>query len=193
MARANKRGFILPLAILLVVILAISGMSFMQHDFLERRMASNTSDNLAAFYLANAGIERARVGFQIAQAGSPPTPSWTPILDGSYDGDADGFPDYPLEPSPAFCPLDDNCLCGPDRAVINCVQPPAGFGPLVNSGPPFDGSFSAGQYEVRAFNNEPSTTDTDQRLTIRARGTVRGETKLLEATIYSRSGLKMIN
>src|SRR3990167_6934135 len=107
MARAKNRGFILPLSILLVVILAISGTSFMQHDFLERRMASNTADNLAAFYLANAGIERARATFKIPQFGTPPTPTWTPVLTG-YDGpDAGTEPDYyQLDPNP-----NPSCLC----------------------------------------------------------------------------------
>ena len=43
---------------LLVLVLAISGVSFRQLDFLERRTTSNTSENVSAFYIANAGIER---------------------------------------------------------------------------------------------------------------------------------------
>src|SRR3989338_435018 len=46
--RASERGFILPLSILLVIILGISGMGFMQHDYLDRRMSSNTVDNYSA-------------------------------------------------------------------------------------------------------------------------------------------------
>ena len=56
----GERGFILPMAILLVLVLSISGAGFMQHDYLERVMTLTNVSNHDAFYLANAGIERAR-------------------------------------------------------------------------------------------------------------------------------------
>ena len=183
MRRIGRRGFILPLSVLLVVILTISGTSFMHHDYLERRMTINNVGNHGAFYLANAGIERAKETFKI-----PDTLTWTTVLQGTYDGpDPDALPDYPSDPSPVFCPL---CLCGPDSSR-GCVIP--SFGVPVNSGIPFSGTFDDGQYEVRAFNNEPGTTDTDQKITFRALGTVRGEQKLLEATVLAVSGLNLVN
>src|SRR3989338_8005234 len=90
----SKRGFILPLAVLLVVILSISGTAFMHHDYLERRMATNNLDNQAAFYLANAGIERARETFKLPQ----PDQLWTRVLNGTYDGPINPGLDYPLDP-----------------------------------------------------------------------------------------------
>lgn len=170
-----EQGFILPLAVLLVIILTISGTAFMQHDYLERRMAMNNVDNHGGFYLANAGIERAHETFKL-----PPDNTWTLVLNGAY-------PDYPKDPSPVFCPL---CLCGPNPSS-GCVIP--SFGALVNSGIPFDAAFNAGQYEVRAFNNEPSLTDTDQILIVRVLGTVRGEQKLLEATIRAIADVNLMN
>ena len=182
MARHDHQGFILPLAVLLVVILTISGTAFMQHDYLERRMVMNTVDNHGGFYLANAGMERARETFKI-----PNDFTWTSVLNGAYDGPINPGPDYPVDPAPVFCPL---CLCGAN-STSGCVMP--SFGALVASGIPFDPTFDDGQYEVRAFNNEPGTTDTDQQLTIRALGTLRGEQKLLEVEVLAVSGLDLIN
>ncbi len=178
----DRRGFILPLAVLLVVILTISGTAFMQHDYLERRMAMNTVDNHGGFYLANAGIERARETFKI-----PDDQTWTTVLNGTYDGPINPGPDYPVDPSPEFGALG---LCGQDT-TSGCVIP--SFGALVNSDIPFGGTFDDGQYEVRAFNNEPGKTDTDQILTYRARGTVRGEKKLIEIQAKAVSGLDLVN
>lgn len=179
MPRHHERGFILPLSVLLVVILTVSGTSFMHHDFLERRMAMNNVDNHGAFYLANAGLERARETFKVPQ----PSQSWDTVLLGTYDGpDPDTNPDYPLDPLPVFCAL---CLCGPLPARP-CVMP--SFGGSVNaSAVPFTSPFtsdSTARYEVRAFNNldDPGggTDDTDRIMTFRALGTIRGEQKLLE-------------
>jgi len=182
MALRRLRGFILPLAVLLVLILTISGTAFMHHDYLERRMATNNLDNQGAFYLGNAGIERARETFKIPQTDQ----TWTSVLNGTYDGPINPGPDYPVDPTPVFCPL---CLCGPN-AASGCVIP--SFGALVNSGIPFDAMFGAGQYEVRAFNNELSLTDTDQILIFRALGTIRGEQKLLEVTVLATSAGNLI-
>ena len=104
----NREGFILPLAVLLVVMLTISGAGFLQHDYLERRMAINEVDNHSAFYLANAGIERARETFKVPDA----TFTWTDILAGN---DAN----YPLDPGP-YCAT---CLCGEDPNK-HCVIAP---------------------------------------------------------------------
>ena len=58
---------------------------------------------------------------------------------------------------------------------------------------PFAGTFDDGQYEVRAFNNEPSTIDLDQGLVFRALGAIRNEQKLLELQVVAVSGLNLIN
>jgi hypothetical protein len=171
MRGSNDAGFILPLTMLLVLVLTISGTGFLHHDYLERRMAVNNVDNQSAFYLATAGIERAREAFKI-----PDILTWTDLLNGSD-------PDYVTDstPDPLLCP-------DPTRG---CVIPP--FGALVDSGIPFDAAFDDGQYEVRAFNDQPGLIDTNQRLTFRALGTVLGEQKLLEVTVQAISGLDLIN
>jgi hypothetical protein len=171
----SLRGFILPMTVILVVILGISGSGFMQLDFQERLQALTNVSNHSAFYLANAGIQRGRVSFKI-----PDALTWTDVLQGND-------PRYPSDPGPEFCEL---CLCG-DNAAAGCVIP--AFGSPVSAGPPFDATFSDGQYEVRAFNNEPGLNDTDQQLILRARGIVRGEQKLLEVGVSATSGLKLIN
>jgi hypothetical protein len=180
-ARRKDAGFILPLAVMLVLMLAISGTSFMHHDYLERVMTMRNVDNHGSFYLANAGIERARETFKIPQ----PSQSWTTILNGSN-------PSYPEEqPSdPNFSAL----LC-PDTSR-GCVIPPfqtpgenpvfaaqgwADGDPVLDPDFPFlSGLFDAGQYEVRAFNDEPSLVDTNKQLIFRALGAIRGEQKLIE-------------
>ena len=174
----REQGFILPLAVLLVVILTISGTSFMHLDYLERLMGMNEVDNHGAFYLANAGIERAREVLKI------PTPalSWTTVLQGAN-------PSYPSDPAPVFCPL---CVCGPD-ATRGCVMPFAISAVTSPDSLVFGGTFDDGSYTVRAFNNEAGTTDTDQTLTIRAVGTVLGEQKLIQVNIQPISKMKLIN
>jgi len=175
------RGFILPLSILLVVVLTISGMGLLQHDYLERRLTSNNVDNQTAFYLANAGIERARAALQ-----SVGQDNWSSILDGSD-------PNYAIEspPHPDLCGrLDpsDPCLILPFGSSVNADDPPPN--------PPFDASIDQGAYSVRAFNNleeEDGENDEDGLLTIRAEGIVAGERKLLEATIVASSGLRLVN
>jgi hypothetical protein len=185
----GEEGFVLPMSVLLVLILTISGTGFMQHDYLERRMTMNEVDNHGAFFLANAGIERARGAFKIPFINGAPT--WTPVLEDPALTD----------PAPnALCPAaEPTCLC-PDLSR-GCVIPP--FGALVTPANdiPFDETFDEGEYAVRAFNNEenpaacpgPKTTDCDQILTFRALGRVRGEEKLLEVRILAISGLKLIN
>ena len=49
MRSSIKQGFILPMTVLLVIILGISGAGFMHLDFLERRMGLNNVDNHGAF------------------------------------------------------------------------------------------------------------------------------------------------
>jgi hypothetical protein len=174
----EERGFILPLSVLLVLVLTISGTSFLHHDYLERRMAMNEVDNHGAFFLASAGIERARDAFKI-----PDDAFWTTMLNDPALEDP--------EPDARLCPdLSRGCVIPP-------FQTPSGD-PV--SGPfniPFDETFDDGEYTVRAFNNlnDPGagTTDTDQILTFRALGTVRGQQKLLEVTVKAVSGLKLIN
>ena len=192
----------MPTAIILVTLLTISGMSFMHLDLLERRMVMNEVDNHGAFYLANAGLERAR------QIYRPTTDlNWTSVLDGSD-------PDYPAEQ--ATDPFFDPRLC-PDIAR-GCAIPTfqvAGANPdvIATTGEPVTGASGADPlllaalwpkvpgetiaYSVRAFNNggpaDVGTTDGDSQITIRALGTVRGEEKLLEATVVAVSGLGWAN
>ena len=186
----SENGFILALSVLLVLVLSISGMSFLHLDFLERKITLNNVDNHGAFYVANAGIERARDVLKIPIASL----SWTTVLLGTYDGpDAGSSPDYPLDPAPAFSPL---CACGPAPAH-NCVTMPFGAGVDLPDNFVSDSTFDDGQYTVRAYNNaaagETSTSDLDQVLTVRALGLVRGDQKLLEANVLAMSGLNLIN
>ncbi len=176
--RLGEKGFALPMAIFLVIVLGVSGLSFHHLDYLEKRMSMGTGDNLDSFYLANAGIERARAVLKIDDVSL----SWTPFLTAGSDTPA---------PDPAMLrPTDDPSL--------KYVIPP--FGDIItgSSGDlPFDGLFDDGQYQVRIFNNmsagETGTTDLDGIVTIRALGTVRGEQKLVEVDIRAVSGLKLIN
>jgi Tfp pilus assembly protein PilX len=61
----QQQGFILPITVMLLFVLSISGMTFLQLDFLEKRAGTNEFSYHAAFQLANAGIERARVTFKV--------------------------------------------------------------------------------------------------------------------------------
>ncbi len=160
----------LGLSMLLVLMLAISGASFMQLDLLERRMGGGEVDNHSAFYLASAGIERARETFKI-----PDDFTWTSLLEDPAVTDP--------APDPRLCP-------DPTRG---CVIPP--FGPTVTAPDlPFDGGFSDGQYQVRAFNNEPGTVDTDRKITFRALGRVDGQEKVLELSgVEGTTGIRLIN
>ncbi|MBI4436647.1 MAG: hypothetical protein HY590_04465 [Candidatus Omnitrophica bacterium] len=183
MGMRNEKGFILPLAVLLVLVLTISGTGFMHLDYLERRMGMNEVDNHGAFYLGNAGIERARETFKVPS----PDFTWTSMLQ-----------DPSITDSAPFCLSadPDSCLCPPDLSrgcIIPPFQTPTG-NPVISPDMPFVvGVFDDGEYTVRAFNNESSTIDTDQQLTFRALGTVRGEKKLLETTVLAISNLNLIN
>lgn len=186
MRRSGQRGFVLPMAIMLVVLLAVSGASFMQLDFHEKRMAMNESDNHRSFYLANAGIERARETLKM------PGTNWTSVLSNNppapYAHDSN--------PDPLLCP-------DPSRGcVVLPFQTTAGNPVIAHNGDPvnsqdqsfpFDNTFDDGEYSARAFNNEAGTVDTDQRLTVRALGTVRGEQKLLELKLMVDSNLNLMN
>lgn len=184
MRKPQERGFVLPLSVLLVIVLTISGMGFLQHDYLERRMTSNNVDNHAAFYLANAGLERARAVAHMEEKNGKT--SWSPILQGDN-------PSYEVrnEPQDVF----DDRLC--ER--YPCVVLP--FGPLVRaqdspSNPPFNTEFSRGEYAVRAYNNmeeAQGNEDVDQYLTFRSLGLVGNELKVVEATVSPASTLRLIN
>ncbi len=182
------------MSVLLVVVLGISGLGFMQLDFLERLMTTNTVENYTALYLASAGIEHGRSVMKI-----PDDLSWTTVLDASYDGpDAGSTPDYAIDLTPTcLVPGDDNtCLCPPDGSR-GCVVLP--FGSPVDAGSStnliFDALFGKGSYVVRAFNNlsDPGgTVDTDRKLTLRALGTTDTERKLIELTVIARSNLGIV-
>ncbi len=177
MTRINNResGFILPLAVLLVLVLSISGMGFLQLDFLERKMTLNNLDNHGAFYVANAGVERAREVLKI-----PDTLSWTTVLNGASP--------YATDPAP-------NALLCPFAATRGCVILPFGSAVASPDNLVFGGTFDDGQYTVRAYNNveESGKTDGDQMLMVRALGTVRNDQKLLETRILATSGVNLIN
>ena len=198
MRRRGQRGFILPLSVLLVVILAISGTSFMHLDFLERRLTMNEVDNHGAFYFATAGIERTRESLKIDLANG--VPSWTVVLANPALAD----------PAAVYC---DTCLCGPDPSkgcIVPQFQTPANtIVPIVTNGDPvtapdvpiagvFD-SAPAGQvwYSVRAFNDnapgEVGTQDLNGILTLRARGNVRGEQKLIQVNAQGVPNVDLIN
>jgi len=75
-------------------------------------------------------------------------------------------------------------------------------GPVIEPDTPIAGTFPMvpnGEvlYSVRAFNNadDPggSTNDTDQIVTLRALGKVRGEEKVLELNLLATTGLRLIN
>jgi hypothetical protein len=192
--RLNDQGFILPLSVMLVLMLTVSGTSFMHHDYLERVMAMQAVDHKGAFYLANGGIERARetLKFELVDG----EPDWTQVLTDPALAD----PVALANPAAAFCPL---CLCGNDP-TRGCIVPTfqtisaGAVDPVTSPNLPFiAGQFEAGLYDVRAFNNpgDPGTgtEDTDGKLTIRALGAIRGQQKLLEATAAAASGVKLIN
>ena len=169
----GEAGFILPMAVLLVVMLAISGTSFMHLDYLERLMTMNEVGNHGAFYLANAGLVRAREEFKIGSSSN-----WTLVLSGAAPG-------YALENPP------DPVLCAAGK---NCILPP--FGASASSPElPFDAGFSGGTYAVRAFNDaaEAGNTDVNGLLTLRALGNVHGEQKVVQINVQAISGLNLIN
>ncbi len=182
----KESGFILPLAVLLVLILTISGTSLMQHDFLERRTAMNAVDNHDGFYLANAGIERSRATFKV-----PDDFTWTTVLNDPTQTDA----------APLCLSADPNsCLCPPDLSK-GCIKPPFQMptGNAITAGMPFDATFGGASYSytARAFNDnalgETASVDLNGILVFRALGTVRGEQKLIEVTAKALSGLGLIN
>lgn len=203
--RHNRRhqGFILPLSVLLVIVLGVSGMTFLQLEFGERRRASGELDRHGAFYLANAGVQRARETLKIPTSEDGLTSTWTPVLDGS-DGVLDA--EYPTDPDP------DLRLC-PDPAVRGCVIPPfqtaalnpalradgvtpvivADGDPVIPADFPFGDTFDRGLYTVRVYNNEPSLIDADQALTVRALGQLQGREKLVEVNVLAISDLRLLN
>jgi len=189
MRKNNEQGFILALSVILVLVLGISGTGFMHLDYLERRMAMNEVDNHGGFYLANAGIERARETFKINTTGAP---TWTPVLNETPPYVKDLIVTDPHYPS--LCPI-PQCIIPSFGREVNALSAP----PL-----PFDATFDDGHYEVRAFNDasgpplfgppgETATADLNGILIFRAIGHVRGELKLLEAKVQAVSGLNLIN
>ena len=178
----NTNGFVLPLAMLLIVMLAISGASFLQHDFLERRMTTTEFDNHQAFYLAHAGLERGRESYKFDVFNNHA--NWDVVLqnsNGKYKQDTTPFCFNAANP--------DSCICPPDLAR-GCAMPQYGasatLGDLGIGGDLFPG-VPAGfvSYEVRAFNNDEESIgfDQDGKIMIRALGTVRDEQKMLEIEV----------
>jgi hypothetical protein len=185
----SESGFVLPMAMMLAVVLTISGMGFSQLNHVENTLVLQEVDNQSAFYLANAGIERARETFKI-----PDDLTWTTILDGT---DAR----YPTDGSPSadLCPdLTRGC-------VIPSFQTSAENGAFITAdgdsvdSPDFPflaNVFDQGSYTVRAYNNIDDAgvgIDTDQKLTLRAAGMVRNERKIIQVDVVATSGMKLIN
>ena len=208
----QERGFILPLSLLFVVVLTISGLNILHLDFLERKVTLNEVDNHGAFYLASTGIERARENLKITIVGGSPT--WTPVLNESDPNHPAGYPTDGNVADPNYA-----LLC-PDAANRGCVIPPfqttlKNGAVIASDGNPVDGDpahaadlpFAAASgpvlgdrfhlYSVRAFNNidagGPDKNDDDGILTFRALGEVRGERKVIELNIRAVSGLKHVN
>ena len=182
--KKNEEGFVLPLSVLLMVVLTISGMNFLHFDFLEKRSVLTELDNQGAFYLASAGIERARESFKAP----PPDYKWTSVLNDPTKTDT-------TYPNPwSLCPFYTPATLATNRG---CVIPPFGAS-AVSPDFPFGGTFDDGSYQVRAFNNNDDTgvgtTDTDGKLTYRAMGLVRGQQKLLELQgVQVKTGTKLVN
>ena len=193
---AGESGFVLALAMMLMLILTFTGMGFLQLDFLEHRMVTNEKGNHDVFYLANAGIERSRTVFKI-----PDSLSWTTVLNGADPNYlADANPSALLCPfGPLSSPTSRGCVIPPfQTTALNPGIITANGGPVVSPNMPFDGTaFFRGQYTVRAYNNngvgDAGTTDGDQSLTLRALGTVGGEKKLIQMDVRAISGTRLIN
>jgi len=181
----NEKGSMLALAIILVVLLTFSGLAFLHAGLLEKRMGMEERWNQKAFYLAQAGIERARVAFN-----GEALASWTPVLDGSKS--ASGFsPDPSTVPDPLLCPSGKTKGC-----VILPFQ--TANGQAVSApGMPFSGTGDPGFYSVRAFNNgstkDSGTTDGDGIVAVRALGNVNGEVKVIEANVKTATSLGLMD
>lgn len=170
----------LPFSVVLVLLLGISGVSFMQLDWLERRVALNEVDNHGAFYLAQAGLARAQAVLKI-NSHNVVAPNWTLLLQNlTNDTNRANNP---------LCPTDPAWQCGIIPTLGAAVLPPDG---LV-----FASTFDDGRYEVRAWNDaapgETSTRDQNGLLTVRARGTIRGEQKVVEVQLRAVSTANLIN
>lgn len=161
------------MSVLLVLILAISGTSFLQHGYLEQSLVLRETDNQAAFYLANAGLERGLSAFNISIS-SDGGFAWTPVLS-------------VIDPDPALCP----------DVSQGCGSPPFGSRVLPPDYPFDAGGFDRGEYAVRAINNggpgDQGIEDGDSRVNLRARGTIGGEEKIIQILVQADSGLKLVN
>ncbi len=189
-----RAGFILPVAVILVLFLTISGFGFLQLEFLERRATTNEQDNHAAFELGSAGLERMRDDLKI------PTEQavWTQVLEGSI---ADHPSDLPPD-DPRLCPdVSRGCVIPSFQTVArNPLIVAADGDPIVSPDAPFEATFANGLYSVRAFNNSenpslcpgPGTRDCDQVLTLRALGAVRGAETVVEASVFATTGLGLV-
>ena len=179
MRRKRNAGFILPLSVVLVMLLGISGLSFMQLDWLERRVTLNEVDNHGAFYLAQTGIARAQ---DLLKIDTQSVPNWTTVLAGLT-------PD-PNRAGNSLCPSSLTLKCGIIPSIGATVVSPDNLAFVTTL-------FDTGSYEIRAFNDAESEVagDTDYNgfITVRARGTIRGEHKVLESTIQAVSTVNLIN
>lgn len=190
----NEKGFVLPMSMMLMILLSVSGISYMQLDYLEQRMVMEENAHHDAFYLANAGLERSREAFKIIEVNDKPT--WEPILDPTHFAHD---PRYPTDtnPDPLLCPdINRGCVIPPFQSYAGNPTVIGQDGdPVIYPDIPFSSEFDRGQYQVRAFNNdsETGTVDTDGIIVFRAMGTEREQHKILELTVAATSGLKLIN
>ncbi len=195
--RNDEGGFILPLAMILIIVLTVSGMSFLHLDFLERRVALNAGDNQSAFYLASAGLERGRGTFFFDVNPLTGDLSWTTVLNTNGQGNPNLYPSD-VNGDPLLCPdflaLNNGCVIPPFQTQANNPVVQQNGDPVVSPDRPFvAGLWDDGSYNVRAFNNESGLVDTDAIITVRALANVRGEQKLLEIQMQAKLDLKAAN
>ena len=174
--RCREGGFILGVAMIMILVLAIAGLGFSQLDSLERGITWKEVDDHNAFYLASAGLERARTAYKAQFVSGNLT--WTPLLKGTVAR-------YPLDPDPAAGNWPNPCVIPPfqtNSANPNVIPPnrdgdpvtPVSLDPTIPPDLPFSGTLTQGSYTVRAFDNadgDGPSTDRDGIITVRAVGT----------------------
>ena len=201
----REEGFILGLAMVMLLVLAVAGLGFSQLDALERGIAWQEVDSHSAFYLASAGLERARTAFKAQPVAG--TLRWTPLLRGTVAR-------YPLDPNPNAGGWPNPCVIPSfqtNAANPNVIPPnrdgdpvtPVSLDPTIPPDLPFSGTLTQGSYTLRAFDNEDEptgpndpTTDRDLILTVRAVGSAgitHVQRKVLEINLLATTDMDLIN
>ena len=185
----REGGFILGVAMIMILVLAIAGLGFSQLDSLERGITWKEVDDHNAFYLASAGLERARTAYKAQFVSGNLT--WTPVLRGAVAR-------YPLDPNGSVIPPFQTTANPAVRANGSPVIAANGD-PVIPTDLPFSGTLTQGSYSVRAFDNQDDsdpTTDQDLILTVRAVGTAgitHVQRKVLEFDLLAALDLGLIN